>query len=210
MIFKTGKKHLGILYQWILKTVFLAIMTGFIIVGRAYCLFGETGNLPALLVAAFLLGNLFFFLSLLTANWNHFNNILLFFHNFRLLFPFLFKRINKVLLVILYIIIEELFWRGYLQVLFFNDILLVPLVTGLFMLAHFFKFKRESANFLSALEFYLYFLLLSYVFHVTQSIYTAVLIHLIRNIYAEYWEVLKSLNSKILSEEKWIRHVPDR
>jgi|GEM_PF-2198948 CAAX amino terminal protease family. len=194
MMLKVNNQNRSKQAQWkaYLPIIILGpVVIGFIIVNRVYCLFYKADNLPADLAAAFFLGNLFFGLSLLISNWNHFEDILPFFIYYRKIPPFLLKDIRRVLPSTVYIIIEELFWRGYLQAFFFNNILLVPLVTGLFTLAHFFKFKKEKADILSALEFYLYFLMLSYVFYATKCIYAAILIHFIRNTYAMYWKALK-------------------
>lgn len=169
-------------------------MIGFIIANKVYYHFAETNNLLTILLIAFLMGNIFFCFSLIITNWNHFKDIRLFTCNLGLFLPFLLDNIKRVP-SIAYIVLEELFWRGYLQELS-NSILMIPMITGLFTLVHFSKFKKERADFLSVLEFYLYFILVSIVFYTTHSIYASILIHLIRNIYAEYWGFLKKMNSR--------------
>lgn len=187
-------KHAHLIYL-LPSIIYISIMAGFITVYRIYNIFIQTNNLPANLGIAFLMGNLFFCFSLMITNWYHLKEIRLLFINLSLFLPFISENVKRIPSLI-YIILEELFWRGFLQMYLFNNILLIPLITGLFTLIHFQKFKKEKADITSIVEFFVYFLMLSYIFYITESIYAAITIHIIRNTYAEFWSFLKKLNSK--------------
>ena len=186
---------------------YMFFIGGIIVLSRAYYIFLSIDDLVVELAAAFLLGNLFFCLSLLITNYKNIKGIRLFFINFNLFPQIMIIKVHGILITIVYIVFEELFWRGFLQNFLFNHIFSIPLASGLFTLVHYFKFKNERADILSVLEFFLFFLMLSFFFYKTQSIYGAIIIHFIRNIYSEYWKTIKNYNLKfrsILGEEKCI------
>jgi len=169
----------------VLTLIVTVIYLFFIVYFEVYHLFLNTHNIYYHLLLSFISGNMLFLFSLVFIGDMNIKVPLGFFYNLKIFPLFIKNNSYKTLKSIFYVSLEELFWRGYIQLRFFNRIDGVIIITSIFTILHYVQKKNFSKK--DCIEFFSYFLIVSFVFYVFGNIYSVIILHLLRNIYIDFY-----------------------
>lgn len=90
---------------------------------------------------------------------------------------------SRFLFNAVFVLIEELFWRGYLQSIYFDSFEWIIMLNLFFTLIHNSLYTRKLYY---NIEFFIFFLIVSITYYFTVNIYSVFIIHFMRNLYIEY------------------------
>jgi membrane protease YdiL (CAAX protease family) len=187
-----------------IATYFTAIIITSLIIYKLIDIFylPEIMRLGFGLISGFLVGNVLFFISSFICNGSPPQVALELGRLLKFMPGFLLRHKGVLVKYINVALIEEVFWRLFIQKGFFNQLWGVVAITLVFTLIHFLEMK---STILPILEFFLFFLALSLLYKYTDNLCLAVTIHAIRNIYITGRAALKETDKMAMYRKSLLK-----